>query len=128
MKAVYNILNNQDKVKMKHFYHIRCDPCLDKGFCAMWGMSCAFAGCVEQIYNPWLPNLDKNLQPCYDIKPETCKYSSILCGYNKWYIARLNFKKEKRNPDKMDIKDELVLKGMTWSAAYEIEYNTIGAF
>ena len=26
MKAVYNILNNKDKVSMKHFYHIRCDP------------------------------------------------------------------------------------------------------
>ena len=35
MKAVYNILNNQDKVTMKHFYHIRCDPDLDKGLCVM---------------------------------------------------------------------------------------------
>ena len=26
IKAVYNILNNQDKVTMKHFYHIRCNP------------------------------------------------------------------------------------------------------
>ena len=26
MKAVYNILNNQDKVTMKQFYHIRCNP------------------------------------------------------------------------------------------------------
>ena len=26
MKAVYNILNNKDKVSMKHFHHIRCDP------------------------------------------------------------------------------------------------------
>ena len=35
MKAVYNILNNQDKVTMKQFYHIIFDPDLDKGFCAM---------------------------------------------------------------------------------------------
>ena len=35
MKAVYKILNNKDKVTMKHFYHIRCDPDLGKGFCAM---------------------------------------------------------------------------------------------
>ena len=28
----------------------------------------------------------------------------------------------------MDIKDEFVLYGMTWSEAEEIEYNTIGAF
>ena len=26
MKDVYKILNNKDKVSMKHFYHIRCDP------------------------------------------------------------------------------------------------------
>ena len=28
----------------------------------------------------------------------------------------------------MDIKDELVLHGMTWAAADDIEYNTIGSF
>ena len=26
MKDVYKILNNKDKVSMKHFYHIRWDP------------------------------------------------------------------------------------------------------
>ena len=35
MKAVYKILNNKDKVTLKHFYHIRCDPDLDEGFCDM---------------------------------------------------------------------------------------------
>ena len=32
------------------------------------------------------------------------------------------------NPDEMEIKDELVLNGMTWASANKIEYNTIGAF
>ena len=59
MKAVYKILNNHDKVTMKHFYHIRCDPELDKGFCAMQRITCACTGYVEQLYKPWLPNLDK---------------------------------------------------------------------
>ena len=31
-KTVSKILDNQDKVKIKHFYHIRCDPDLDEGF------------------------------------------------------------------------------------------------
>ena len=44
MKAVYNILNNQDKVTMKHFYHIICDPDLDKGFCDMCRIPCACTG------------------------------------------------------------------------------------
>ena len=59
MKAVYNILNIQDKVTMKHFYHIRCNTDLDKGFYVMLCITCAFTGCVEKLSNPWLPNLYK---------------------------------------------------------------------
>ena len=80
---------------MKHFYHIRCDPDLDKCFCAMWRISCAFTGCVEQLSKPWLPNLDKTLQPHYVIESETCKYSSILHDYYKCYLAKFNLKKKK---------------------------------
>ena len=40
----------------------------------------------------------------------------------------MNIKIETTKPDEMNIKDELVLNGMTWSAAGEIEYNTIGSF
>ena len=86
MKDVYKILNDQDKVKMKHFYHIRCDHDLDEGFCAMRRIPCACTRCAEQLFNNWLPNLDKTLQTCSTIEPETCKYSSILRGYNKLYI------------------------------------------
>ena len=67
MKAVYKILNNKDKVTKKHFYHIRCYPDLDKGFYAMRRIPCACTGCVEQLSKPWLPNLDKTLQPHYVI-------------------------------------------------------------
>ena len=48
--------------------------------------------------------------------PETCKFSSILRGYNKWYICQIDFLKRNNNPDKMNIKDKLVLYGMTQSA------------
>ena len=41
MKDVYKILNNMDEVTMKQFYHIRCVPDLDKGFCDMRGIPCA---------------------------------------------------------------------------------------
>ena len=51
MKTVYKILNNKDKVSMKHFYHIRCDPELGKGFCAIRCIPCACSGCVEQLPN-----------------------------------------------------------------------------
>ena len=80
MKAVYKILNDKDKVSMKHFYHIRCDHELVEGFCDMRRIPCACSGCVEQLSKPWLPHLEKTQQPRYVIKPETCKYSSILRG------------------------------------------------
>ena len=52
MKAVHNILNNQDKLTMKHFCHIRCDLDLDRGFCDMRRIPCACTGFVEQLPNP----------------------------------------------------------------------------
>ena len=74
---------------MKQFYHIRCDPELGEGFYAMQSIPCAFTASVEQLSNTWLPHLDKTLQPRYIIKPETCKYSFIVPGYNKWHISKL---------------------------------------
>ena len=73
MKAVYKKLNNKDKVTIKHFYHIRCDTDLDKGFCAMVRITYVYIGCVEQLSKPWLPKFSKTLQPRYVIEPETCK-------------------------------------------------------
>ena len=53
MKDVYKILNNQDKVTIKHFYLIRCDPDLDEALCAMRRIPCACTGRVEQLSKPW---------------------------------------------------------------------------
>ena len=93
MKDVYKILDNQDKVTMKDFYHIRCDIDLGEYLCAMQRIPCACTGCVEKLSNLWLPNRYKTPQLRYAIKPKTCKYSSILRVYNKWYIAKSIFKK-----------------------------------
>ena len=90
MEAVYKIVNNQDKVTMKHFYHIICNPDLDEGFCAMQHIPCAYTGCVGQLSKPKLPNLDKTPRPRYAIEIEKCNYSSILLDYNKWYITKSN--------------------------------------
>ena len=73
MKAVYRILNNQDRVTMKHFYHIRYDPDIDEYFCDMQHTPCACNGCDEQLPKPWWTNLDKTLKPRYVTKAETGK-------------------------------------------------------
>ena len=78
MKAVYKILNNKDKVSMKHFYHIRCDPELGEGFCAMRRIPCACSGCVEQLSKPWLPNLEK---PNNHVMLSNKKHVNTLQGY-----------------------------------------------
>ena len=54
---------------MKHFYHIRCDPDLGEGFCAMRRIPCACSECVEQLFKSWVPNLEKMQQPRYVIEP-----------------------------------------------------------
>ena len=81
---------------MENFYHIRYNPDLDEEFCAMRRTPCACTGCVGQPSNTWLPNLNRTLKPHHDIKPETCKYSSILSGYNKWYICQIDLKKKQQ--------------------------------
>ena len=83
---------------MKHFYHIRCDPDLGEGFCSMRHIPCACTRSVEKLSKNWLPNLYKTLQPRYVLEPETCKYASILWGYNKVYIAKIDFFKRNNKP------------------------------
>ena len=83
MKAVYNILNNQDKVTMKHFYHIIYDPGLGECFCAIQRIPCAYTGCVEQISNPWLHKRDK---PYNHVMLSNRKHISTL----PYYMAIIN--------------------------------------
>ena len=60
MKAVYNILNNQDKVTMKHVYRIIYVPGFDEDFCDMRCIPCAFTAFVEKLSKLCLPNLIKS--------------------------------------------------------------------
>ena len=75
---------------------MRCDPDLGEVFCAIRHIPCAVTGYVDQLSNPWLHDRYKTLQPCYAIKPKTCKYSYILRGYNKWFICQIDLKKSQK--------------------------------
>ena len=128
MKAVYKILNNQDKVTMKYFYQMRCDPDLDKVLCAMRFIPCACTGCVEK--SP-IPGYLAQIKPSNHVMLLNPKHVSTLPSYGdiiNGIFPKLNFLKDRTKPYEMEIKDELVLYSMTWSSADEIEYNTIGAF
>ena len=41
---------------------------------------------------------------------------------------QIDLKKEKTNPEEMEVKDELVFYGMTWEEADNNKNNRIGAF
>ena len=96
MKAIYKILNNKYKVTMKNFYHIRCNPDLEEGFCAMRRIPCACSGCVEQLYKPWLPNLDKRKNYVMLLnKKHVCtiqSYMAIITGILPNLIKKINNK------------------------------------
>jgi hypothetical protein len=126
--ATYKILDNRDKVKLKMFYHIRCDPDLGQGFCAMRRIPCACNACVQQLSHKWMPNTDKLLQPRYAIEPPLCKYSAILHGHNKWYITELKIDQNTTTKDEMQAMHEGVLMGMTQVSSEEIFEGSFGAF
>jgi hypothetical protein len=128
IKATYKILDDRDKVKLKSFYHIRCDPELGQGFCAMRRIPCACNACVEQLSHKWMPKIDKLLQPRYAIEPPLCKYSSILRGYNKWYITELIIDTKTTTKEEMQEMRETVLMGMTQVSSEEIQTGSFGAF
>jgi hypothetical protein len=83
---------------------------------------------VEQLSHKWTPNIDKLLQPRYAIEPPLCKYSSILRGYNKWYITKLIIHQDTTTKEEMQEMREGVLMGMTQVSAEEIEEGLFGAF
>jgi hypothetical protein len=62
------------------------------------------------------------------IEPPLCKYSSILRGYNKWYITELKILKDTTTEEEMQEMHEGVLMGMTQVSADEIEEGLFGAF
>ena len=108
---------------MKYFYHIRCDPDLDEGLCAMWIIPCDYTGCIEQPSKPWLTHLDKTLQPRYAIELKTCKYYSILSGYNKCYIWNFDFKNILKTKTRRRLKMSLYCT--EWPGQQQTRLNTI---
>jgi len=128
MKATYKILNNTEGLGLMQFYHIRCDPELGIGFCALRRIPCACSACVDQLSHKWEPNISVTEQPRYAIEPESCKYSSILHGYNRWYIAELHLIQKTVDESVIEYRDETILNGQTWAVADQIDSGAFGAF
>ena len=83
------------------------------------------------LNNSPIPGCLTWIKPYNHVMLSNPKYVNILpycVAITNGIFPKLNFFKEITNPDGMEIKYELVLNGMTWSAVDCTEYNTIGAF
>ena len=78
MKAVYKILNNKDKVSMKHFYHIRCYSELGEGFCACGGYLVLVLGVLSNSPNSGYLTWEK---PNNQVMLSNQKHVSTLQSY-----------------------------------------------
>ena len=71
----------------KH-YHLRFDPKLGHGICAICCMACACVGCTSMLEKPWIYGIPSKKQARYE--PVTdCTYWPVLGSYNNCNIIEL---------------------------------------
>ena len=71
----------------KH-YHLRFDPKLVHGICAILRISCAFVGCTSILYKPWISGILSKKQARYQ-PVINCTYWPVLGSYNNLNIIEL---------------------------------------
>ena len=71
----------------KH-YHLRFDPKLGSGICAIFRIPCACVACTSMIDKPWISGIPSDEQERY--KPVTkCTYWQLVGSFNHWNIIKL---------------------------------------
>ena len=69
-------------------YHLRFDPKLGHGICAISRIPCVCVGCISMLDKPWIYGIPSNKQARY--QPVTnCTYWTVLGSYNNWIIIEL---------------------------------------
>ena len=73
-------------------YHLRFDPKLGMGVCAISRIPCACVACKSMLEKPWISGILLYKQERY--KPITkCTYWPVLGYFNNWNIIQLSPKK-----------------------------------
>ena len=76
---------------MSKHYHLRFDPKLGMGICAICRIQFACVACTSIIDKPWISGIPPDEQERY--KPVTnCTYWSVLGSFNNWNIIQLSQK------------------------------------
>ena len=69
-------------------YHLRFDPKIGHGICAIFRIPCACVACISILDKPWISGIPSNKQARY--QPVTnCNYWSVLGSYNNWNIIEI---------------------------------------
>ena len=93
----------------KH-YHLRFDPKLSIGKCAILRIPCACVACASNLDKAWISGIPSDKQDCY--KPVTkCTYLTLLGAFNNWNIIQLSSKST--SSDTFDETHQVVLDGIS---------------
>ena len=92
----------------KH-YHVRFDPKIGHGACAMHHTPCGINMCTSMLENPWVTGMTEHQQPRYQ-PIKYCTYWPVLGYFNKWNILQLSL--EATYSEKIDKTHQVVLYGI----------------
>ena len=108
----------------KH-YHLRFDPKLGNGVCAIRRIPCACVACTSMLDKPWISGIPPYEQERY--KPVTkCTYWPVLGYFNNWNIIELTQKSTSH--DAFDQIQQVVLDVISDDTALLVESGNYGAF
>ena len=69
---------------IKH-YHLRFDPKLGMGLCAIFRIPCAGVACTSMLDKPWISDISSDKQERYKSVTK-CTYWTLLGSFNNWNI------------------------------------------
>ena len=106
------------------YYHLRFDPKLGMGKCAIHCIPYACVACTSMLDKAWISCIPSDKQDCY--KPVTkCTYWPVLGVFNNWNIIELLSKS--KSSDTFDEIHQVVLDGISDNMASLVESGKYGA-
>ena len=109
---------------MSKHYHLRFDPKLDMGICAIRRIPCACVACTSMLDKPWIYGIPLDKKEGY--KPvNKCTYWPVLGAFNNWNIIQLS---QKSTPsDAFDEIHQVVLDRISDNMSSLFESGNYGA-
>ena len=72
-------------------YHLRFDPKLGMGVCAISCIPCACVACTSMLDKAWIYGIPSDKQDCYKTVTK-CTYWPVLGAFKNWNIIELSSK------------------------------------